>query len=103
MESCLIIDTINHIDKKVYLNGWIDKRRDHGKIVFLDLRDRSGVVQLVCSREVAINISPEDVISVSGIVKKRPENLINHKVATGTVEVTVEKIIILNKSNPLPF
>lgn len=92
--------TLESIGKEVMLCGWVHARRDHGKIVFLDLRDRSGIVQLVVSKA---NVHPEDVVEVTGTVRKRPENLINPKIETGTIEIEVKKITITTQAKELPF
>lgn len=98
-----IIDTINNIGRTVTLKGWVNTRRDHGKIVFFDLRDRTGLVQMVVSPELAGDINSEYVIEVEGLVKERPEKLVNTKIPTGQVEVEVTKIKILSKAETLPF
>jgi nondiscriminating aspartyl-tRNA synthetase len=99
----LISETISKIGKTVLLKGWINTRRDHGKIVFIDLRDRSGIVQAVVPPLLAENLHNEDVIAMTGNVQARPEKLINPKLSTGTVEILVEKIELLSKSADLPF
>lgn len=103
MERTLTKDTISKIGETVLLKGWVNARRDHGKIIFLDFRDRWGVVQVVISPETAGKIAPEWVLAVTGIVKKRPENLINSKIETGAVEIEAQKIEVLSESETLPF
>ncbi len=103
MQRILALDTIKNLNKKVRLAGWVNTRRDHGKIVFIDLRDRSGIVQVVGQKEKLSGISQESVVDLIGVVKKRPENLINQNILTGSVEVWVEEIKILSKAFPLPF
>ncbi len=98
-----IIDTISNIGKTVTLKGWVNTRRDHGKIVFFDLRDRTGLVQMVVSPEIAGDINTEYVIEVEGLVKQRPEKLVNAKIPTGSVEVEVTAIKVLSKAETLPF
>jgi aspartyl-tRNA synthetase len=102
MQRTLIKETKEKIGQKVTLAGWVNSRRDHGKLIFIDLRDRSGIVQVVCGDE-AKDIKLEFVIEVEGEVKKRPANLVNPKIETGTIEVKAKKIKILNQSHPLPF
>lgn len=102
----LAVQTPKNIGKEVTLAGWINTRRDHGGIIFLDLRDRSGVVQLVSSGsglKTGQAPSPEDVIEVTGIVKERPAAMVNPKIPTGTVEVEVKELRILSKARELPF
>lgn len=81
------------------LKGWVQTRRDHGKIVFLDLSDRSGMIQVVTNEPVDLGCAVE----ITSLVKKRPENLINPKLETGTVELEAKKIKILAKSETYPF
>lgn len=84
------------------LKGWINRKRDHGQVVFLDLRDRSGIVQLVGGKELK-PLRLQDVVEVWGIVQRRPENLVNPHLATGTIEIAVEKIDRLAAAASLPF
>lgn len=103
MNRTLTIDTVSQIGNEVLLKGWVNTRRDHGKIVFIDLRDRTGLVQVVLSPELAEGLRTEDVVYVTGIVKARPEKLINPKLATGTVEVEAAKVETISKAADLPF
>ncbi len=92
------------INKKVKVAGWVENIRDHGGVLFLDLRDMYGVVQLVSNDDDIFNdITKESVISVEGVVRKRDEETINPKIETGTVEIVVEKLELLNKAKELPF
>ncbi len=102
MKKLTIENTLEKVGQEVELYGWVDTKREHKKIVFIDLRDRSGVVQVVGDEELK-SLSPEDVIHVKGLVKKRPENLINPKVKTGTIEVEAQKVTVLGKARPLPL
>lgn len=99
----LTSEAVEKIGQKVTLYGWVSSRRDHGKIVFIDLRDRTGLVQLVLSKELAANIHNEDVIEAKGIVAKRPERLVNLKIKSGTIEISVESVTIITQSKDLPF
>ncbi len=103
MTRTLISDTINKIGETVQIKGWVNTRRDHGKIVFIDVRDRSGLLQVVLSPDLAGSLHSEDVVAVEGLIKLRPEKLINPKLPTGTVEMNAEKVEILAKSAELPF
>ena len=103
MERTLVSQTINKIGKKVLLKGWLQTRRDHGKIVFIDLRDRTGLVQIVATPNLVEGLHAEDVIYVTGLVKARPEKLINPKLLTGTVEISAEKVEIISQAAELPF
>lgn len=98
----MISEVVGKVGKVVTLSGWINTRRDHGKIMFLDMRDRTGIVQLVLNKTLA-DAKPEDCVTVTGIVKKRPEAMVNPKIATGTVEVEVQTITILSSATNLPF
>jgi aspartyl-tRNA synthetase len=98
------------IGEKVKLKGWVQKRRDLGGLIFIDLRDRSGVVQVVFSPEVsnealtiAEGIRNEFVVDIEGTVVKREEGTINENIKTGKIEVTAEKIVILNAAKTPPF
>lgn len=97
------------IDQKVSLCGWVHRRRDHGGLVFIDLRDREGLVQVVCDPEqaeafeIAQTLRNEFVIQITGQVRHRPEGTINKELASGEVEVIAEELDILGPANPLPF
>ncbi|UCD34023.1 MAG: aspartate--tRNA ligase [Nitrospiraceae bacterium] len=98
------------IGSQVSLAGWTNKWRDHGGVVFIDLRDRSGIVQVVFSPEVdpeihraAHKIRNEFVIRVEGEVRERPEGTVNPSIPTGMVEVVAQKLEVLNESRALPF
>jgi len=93
--------TVDHIGEQITLQGWVLARRNHGKIMFLDLRDRSGAVQLVGDK--SFDARAEDVIEVTGTVKKRPEPMINTKVPTGTVEVEISALTVISHAHELPF
>lgn len=106
----LASDSINLKDEKVILSGWVKTRRDHGKLIFIDLRDRSGLIQLVITPKVsedvykkAVKVTPESVIEITGTIKERPEATINKEIETGKIEVSVENLEILAPAEPLPF
>jgi len=94
-----------HIGQRVELAGWVDVVRDHGGVIFIDLRDYTGVTQVVVHDESFLaNVNRETVISVSGLVEKRDEETVNEKIATGRVELVADKLTVLGKSkNMLPF
>src|SRR3989344_4516257 len=103
-------ETPEFIGKKVLLAGWVKTRRDHGKLIFLDLRDRSGLVQLVINPKVsqeaykkAQEIRPEFVVETIGVVKNRPESTVNKDLETGAIELEVGSISVLSKAQPLAF
>jgi aspartyl-tRNA synthetase len=101
MKRTLVIETIKAIDEKVLLKGWVDSVRDHGKITFIDLRDRSGIVQCVGSN--LPGLTSESVVEVTGTVAKRPEKLINKNLETGEIEIQIEKVEIISKAEELPL
>ncbi|NLL95846.1 MAG: aspartate--tRNA ligase [Clostridiaceae bacterium] len=94
-----------HIKQKVRLAGWIDTIRDHGGVIFVDLRDHYGITQLVFNDDELINsLGREFVISVEGILRERDKETINPKISTGEVEVNVEHVTVLSRSiRQLPF
>ncbi|MEN9224015.1 MAG: aspartate--tRNA ligase [Thermostichus sp. HHBFW_bins_43] len=100
-----------HVGQTVTLYGWIDRRRDHGGVIFLDLRDRSGLVQLVAdpqktpeSYPLAGEVRNEYVVQVRGIVQKRPADSFNPRLATGEIEIYAEHLEILSRvSKQIPF
>jgi len=102
-------DTVNNIGSSVVLMGWIDVRRDHGKLIFFDLRDSSGKVQLVVTQQnpelhtVAASLRPEWVVKIEGEVKDRPAEMKNPEHLTGNIEIKVSSIAILSKSETLPI
>jgi len=109
MPRFLISETAKHIGEKVKVAGWVNTRRAHGKILFIDLRDRSGILQVVfvpSNKEVyelAQNLRPEWVVEITGQIVKRPENMINPKIETGSVEMSVESLSVLSESETPPF
>ncbi len=94
----------------VILMGWVNRRRDHGNLIFLDLRDRTGITQIVLDKDLspeghakAEQVRPEYVIAVVGMVRLRGENVINPKMATGEIEIVAERLLVLNDSKVPPF
>jgi aspartyl-tRNA synthetase len=99
-----------HVGQTVTLAGWVHRRRDHGGLIFLDLRDRSGLVQLVFDPDIAgpsfvtaEHVRPEWVVEITGRVRPRPEGTINRTMATGEVEVEVTDAKVLNRAVTPPF
>lgn len=106
MERISVVETTKQTDKKVKVSGWIANKRDHGKITFIDLRDASGILQVVVAKDLqktASDLRPEWVIAITGTVKKRPASMENSELETGSVELQAEKIEILSKSETPPF
>ena len=96
-----------HIGQTVTLTGWVARRRDHGGVIFIDLRDRSGLAQVVFREsevaEAAHDLRSEYVIQVTGTVEPRPEGSANPNLASGEIEVNVTDLVVLNKAAALPF
>jgi aspartyl-tRNA synthetase len=101
---------LDHVGQSVTLAGWVNRRRDHGGVTFIDLRDRWGITQVVANPE----ISPEAhhalegarvewVLQIQGIVRQRPEGMENSHLSTGGVEVEVQKVLVLNPAKTPPF
>ncbi|MEK7579972.1 MAG: aspartate--tRNA ligase [Patescibacteria group bacterium] len=109
MKSIWINEIKDKTGETVELFGWVNVRRDHGKIIFIDLRDRSGVAQLVFTPKdvelykIAETLRPEWVLRVKGEVAKRPEGMENPEIETGKVEVKVKEIKVLNEAETPPF
>jgi nondiscriminating aspartyl-tRNA synthetase len=110
VERTLNIQTIDKINQEVLLKGWIRVVRKHGKLIFFDLRDMSGIIQCVVSQkenqeafEIAEKLRPEFAIEIKGTVNARPENAVKKDFATGTVEIGIKSIKILAEADTLPF
>ena len=107
-DYCGAINT-RHLDKTITLCGWVHRRRDHGGVIFIDLRDREGIVQIVCDPDnvaafqIAEKIRSEFVLAITGTVRHRPEGTVNHGILSGEIEVLVDTIEILNPSLTPPF
>ena len=105
---CGAINT-NYLDTSVTLFGWVHRRRDHGGVIFIDLRDREGLVQIVCDPDnaatfqIAEKIRNEYVLKISGKVRRRPEGTVNSALYSGEIEVLVAEIEVLNTSMTPPF
>ena len=122
MQRTNVIETKNLVGKEVNLFGWVHVRRDHGKIIFIDLRDRSGIVQMVFVPKSGTEVGPpkdlrtdlnlyekasqlraEWVIHVRGLVKQRPDKMVNPEIETGKIEIEPLELDILNKAQAVPF
>ncbi|HLE49376.1 MAG TPA: amino acid--tRNA ligase-related protein [Patescibacteria group bacterium] len=101
MDRTLISQVTSKVGEKVKLQGWVDTIRDHGKITFIDLRDRSSLVQCVGSD--LDPVTPESVVEIIGTIANRPEKLINKNIETGTVEIQIETLRIISKALELPI
>lgn len=109
MQRTLTADVVNSMGQDVLVKGWVHSRRDHGGLIFIDLRDHSGILQLTIQPDasdafaLASELRDEYVVSAVGKVKERDETLKNPNIPTGNVELVVDKIEILNKSDTLPI
>ena len=96
------------IDKTVTVEGWVNSRRDHGGLIFIDLRDHTGIIQLVITPDtpeiftLAETVRDEFVLSATGKIRAREADLVNPNIATGKIELVVSDLVLLNKSEPLP-
>jgi len=103
-------EIVDKVGEEVELSGWVDNRRDHGKIVFIDIRDRKGIVQLVFVPKdnpevyaLADTLRPEWVITVKGKVAERPKGMINENLKTGKLELQVSELTVITKAKTSPF
>ncbi|MBU3964650.1 aspartate--tRNA ligase [Patescibacteria group bacterium] len=110
MKRTLIAETSQHIGEKVKVSGWIHTYRSHGKLIFIDLRDRSGLLQVIflpnlsgSILETAKKLRPEWVIEITGTIKKREGNTENKNIETGAIELCAEEINVLSEAKTLPF
>ena len=110
MPRTWVRDTISKVGQEVELKGWVHARRDMGKIIFIDLRDKTGLLQIVFAPkdaggayEFAKGLRSEYVVAITGIVQKRTEKTVNPKLTTGAVEILATDLAILNESKTPPF
>jgi len=103
MERILNKETTKYLNKKIKVCGWVNSIRSHGKIIFIDLRDMSGIVQLIDTSDIAKEIRPEWVIEAVGKVSKRPPKMVNPRIETGKIEISIENLKVLSKAKTLPF
>jgi aspartyl-tRNA synthetase len=98
----MIKDTVTKIGETVTLQGWIDTKRDHGKVTFVDLRDRSGKVQCIGYKMMG-ELTTESVVEMVGLVKERPGSMVNAGLPTGSIEIEVQSYNVLNPAKELPI
>jgi len=110
MKRTINIEASKHLGKEIKICGWVDKIRSHGKLIFFDIRDRSGLAQVVFDSKLnpetfrlAKEVRPEWVVEVEGKVKRRPQGMENEKIETGSVEIQAEFLKILSRAKTLPF
>ena len=98
-----------HTNKFVTVCGWVHRRRDHGGVIFLDIRDKTGIIQIVVNPEnkksflIAEKVRSEFVLKISGKVNERPEDAENQDLTTGVIEITADEIIVLNEAETPAF
>ena len=100
----------SNVGQKVILNGWVHRKREHGEISFFNLRDRYGITQIVIDQDalpevkaVVQSIKMEYCVAVEGVVRLRPDDMINPDMLTGEIEVRADSIVVLSTSDVLPF
>ncbi len=109
MKRSFSVDGLNLVGQDILVKGWVQSRRDHGGLIFIDLRDHQGIIQLVINPEkdeafkIAEKIRDEFVIQASGLVRNRENSLVNPKLETGKIEILINELKILSKSDPLPI
>jgi len=109
MERTLIKNLGGKVGKEVSISGWVDVRRDHGKLVFIDFRDMSGIIQAVAlpshaeAHALAQKLRPEWVVTVSGKVNKRPEKMVKAGILNGDIELEIENVEVISEAQELPF
>ena len=109
MERTYALDAVAKVGEKISVSGWVNTRRDHGGLIFIDVRDHTGIVQLVINPEspeafaLAEELRDEFVIRASGTVREREGGLKNDKIPTGSIEIVVENIVVLNRADVLPI
>ncbi|MBR2725387.1 aspartate--tRNA ligase [Candidatus Saccharibacteria bacterium] len=100
--------TVDYLSKEITVSGWVNSRRDHGGLIFIDLRDHTGIIQLVVTPDtkdafkLAESVRDEFVLTATGKMRKRAPELINPNIPTGTVELVVSNLTLLNRCAPLP-
>ena len=104
----LIKDIKNKEGESIELKGWVNVRRDHGKLIFIDLRDRSGVCQVIflpssAAYEAAKELRSEWVVRLNGKVNRRPKGMENPKIESGEFEVAVDELTVLSRAEEIPF
>jgi len=109
MNRIAIKETVNKIGEEITVMGWVHTRRDHGKLVFIDIRDKSGLLQVVFipsnkeAHEIAQQLRSEFVVKITGQINARPESMVNDKISTGTVEMLATGLEIINEAKTPPF
>lgn len=102
MKRILIGQTLEKVGEEVKIAGFVQTVRAHGKIVFVDVIDRSGIIQVVGGEDLS-SLKPQFAVEIEGKIKKRPEKMINKKINTGTIELESLKVVVLSKAEEMPF
>ena len=103
MKRTLVIDCTEQIGNEVVVEGWVDTKRDHGKITFIDVHDRTGLIQIVGIGKDFSALRPQDVVKISGVIQARPDSMANKKIKTGGIELKAKSVEVLSKAQELPF
>jgi aspartyl-tRNA synthetase len=109
MERTYALDAVAKVGEKISVSGWVNTRRDHGGLIFIDIRDHTGIVQLVINPDspeafaLAEELRDEFVIRASGTVREREGGLKNDKIPTGSIEIVADNILVLNRADVLPI
>jgi nondiscriminating aspartyl-tRNA synthetase len=103
MQRTLASQTPQKVGEEVLLKGWVNTKRDHGKITFIDLRDRTGIVQVVGTPKLLSELKSECAVEILGLVKARPDKLVNQRLLTGTVEIEAKEVKVLSSAREMPF
>lgn len=109
MERTYALDAVAKVGEKISVSGWVNTRRDHGGLIFIDVRDHTGIVQLIINPEspeafaLAEELRDEFVIRASGKVREREGGLKNDKIPTGSIEIVADNIVVLNRADALPI
>ena len=101
-------ETPKHIGEEVKISGWVHSVRSHSKLIFFDIRDKTGLVQVVFTPksenyEIAKTVRPEWVVTIIGQVNERPEKMVNDKIDTGKIEISGKNLEVLTEAKTLPF
>ena len=109
MQRTIVRDSISKVGEKILVEGWVNGRRDHSKIIFIDLRDRSGLLQVVFEPskkdlyDLATKLRSEYVVRIEGVINQRPEKMVNKNIISGTVEMVAEKLSVISEAKTPPF
>ena len=103
MQRTLIVDSPKSVGQVIRISGWVNSLRKHGQLVFADIRDRSGLIQVVGQKEVSSTLKEEAAVEIEGLVRARDPKYFNDKLVTGQIELEIQKVTILSPAQELPF